>query len=258
MQLATDYESVVYMRDLDILAFEPGSVYDYVNPTYTLMGRLIERLSGEEFASYQREHIFAPAGMTDAVYFAPELEGTADMAHGYLSVDSGDGGESDNGVTKERDAEGVTVYRDVTGRRWVECDYGEETFFATRPDGGIYATAADLISWERALQRGDIIAPAMLEMARTPHITVTGSPRCSYQNRPDTYYGLGWFIDTAPGRERKIYHTGDNGGFLAYLATYPAAHVIIAMLENRNDVDRWSLQQQIERLLMRYGLISAQ
>lgn len=254
MILATDKESITYLDTLSFLKFEPGTAYDYVNPTFTLLGKLIENLSGEEFEEYQFNHLFKPGGIDNIGYFAPDRY-IPNMAHGYIVNDGLSAGESDNGSSRATEVATEGVYRDREGQQWVEYDYGEETFFATRPDGGIYASARAMLKWERALQSGNLLPPELLEMARSPITQVTGSKWCTYQNRPDTYYGLGWFIDRTPGRETKIYHTGDNGGFQAYLATYPASGVTVITLENRNDYDRWSTQLEVEKLLRIFGLI---
>ncbi len=252
--LATDKESIKYLDTLSYLKFEPGTAYDYINPTFTLLGKLIENISGEEFEEYQYNHLFKPGGITDIGYFVPDRY-IPNMAHGYILNDGESSGESDNGSSRANEVATEGVYLDSEGRQWVEYDYGEETFFATRPDGGIYASARAMIQWERALQSGQLLPPELLDMARSPITTVTGSPWCTYQNRPDTYYGLGWFIDRTPERETKIYHTGDNGGFQAYLATYPESRVTVVTLENRNDHDRWSTQLEVEFLLRMFGLI---
>ncbi len=78
---------------------------------------------------------------------------------------------------------------------------------------------------------------------------VSGSPWCDYQRRPDTFYGLGWFIDTSNPTAKKVYHTGDNGGFQAYVAKYPDEDISIIVLENRHDRDRWDMAKAIDRIL---------
>src|SRR2546423_2249063 len=52
------------------LQFEPGSKSAYSNAGYIVLGLLIERLSGQDYYSYVREHIFEPAGMTRTGSFA--------------------------------------------------------------------------------------------------------------------------------------------------------------------------------------------
>lgn len=244
---ATDSTAIEYLSTVDSLKFAPGTAYDYINPTYTLLGSLIERRSGLEFEAYQSSQVFARAGLVcdkDIEYFNPSSQ-PSPGAHGYIPFEN----QAADGNNASR------CYKDSEGRSWMKFDYGEETFFATRPDGGIYATARAMARWDNALLKGKVVPPDLLQMARSPHITVSSSPWCDYQNRPNTAYGLGWFIDTTPGRETKIYHTGDNGGFQAYLASYPASGITVVMLENRNDLDRWTTQLAIERLLLSHGLI---
>ena len=66
---------------------------------------------------------------------------------------------------------------------------------------------------------------------------------------------MGWFVDKTPNYPVKVYHTGDNGGYQAYVAKYPSCNVCITVLENRNDKDRWSMALEIDRLLKESRLI---
>jgi D-alanyl-D-alanine carboxypeptidase len=52
------------------LAFEPGTRNAYSNAGYVVLGLLVERLSGDDYYTYVREHIFNPAGMTRTGSFA--------------------------------------------------------------------------------------------------------------------------------------------------------------------------------------------
>jgi len=52
------------------LQFEPGTRNAYSNAGYVVLGLLIERLSGDDYYNYVREHIFKPAGMTRTGSFA--------------------------------------------------------------------------------------------------------------------------------------------------------------------------------------------
>ena len=248
-----DAQCLEYMVDLDELKFEPGSYYDYKNPTFQILAEIVKRVSGKTFEEFQQENVFSVASMSNVRYFSPELE-ISNMAHGYINISSSEKESVDSDSQKEK-GELSAQYVDNQGMSWMEYDYGEETFFGTKADGGIYTSIKDFMNWELALLNNIVISKESKEMAYTPHITVSGSEFSSYQNRPNTHYGYGWFIDTTPNREIKVYHTGDNGGFQAYAAKYPESGVCVMMFENRNDLDRWSFQLKIEEILLEEGLI---
>lgn len=248
-----DEQCLEYMVDLDELKFEPGAQYDYINPTFQILYEVIKRVSGKDFETFQQENIFAPALMTNVRYFSPDKEIPA-MAHGYINITSSEKDAVDSDSNKEKD--NLTAeYTDNSGQQWMEYDYGEETFFGTKADGGIYTSVNDFMMWEKALMNNLVINEETKILAYTPHTKVSGSPYSTYQNRPYTSYGYGWFIDETPGRETKVYHTGDNGGFQAYAAKYPESGVFVIMLENRNDHNRWSMQTKIENILLEEGII---
>ena len=197
MIFATDSTSALYFNTLDSLKFTPGTAYDYINPTFILVARIIEQATGLPFVEYQQRNIFDPLGMTSTCYFNPD--GMPDnVAHGYVQNDKG---------------------------KWEIFEYGQ------------------------------IVGEATREAAYHPHTRVSGSPWSGYQNRPHTSYGYGFFIDRTPGFPKKVYHTGDNGGFQAYLAKYPDKKVVIVVLENRNDLDRWTMAREIDRILLNNGLL---
>ncbi len=226
-----------YLARVDSLHFPPGTAYEYLNPGYVLLGRLVERISGEPFPAYMQEHVFDPAGMGGAAYFEP---GLTDAAHAYEYPREASGSEESGSD------------RPAGKHAWYEYDYGEETFFATRPDGGLYATAKDMVQWEKALRKclsgaPDAILPAgLLEEAFRPQILVSGSPWSDYQNRPGTCYGFGWFLEPEKGC---IYHTGDNGGFKILAARYPASDTFLLILAARADWDRYAVKTRVEKVL---------
>lgn len=246
---ANDSISMSYFPSVKELRFNPGTAYDYKNPTFLLIANIIEQCDSMPFIEYQKRYIFDELGMVSTTYFDPNNT-PANTAHGYINT------QADGASSTDNDTAGKTVEIDnPKSSQWQQYDYGEETFFATRPDGGIYSTVRDLARWEKGLRENRIIPDSLLKIAYTPHVEVTGSKWSSYQNRPNTYYGLGWFIDKTPGYPTKVYHTGDNGGFQAYLAKYPEKDVTIIILENRNDNDRWSLATAIDKILLDAGLL---
>jgi CubicO group peptidase (beta-lactamase class C family) len=53
------------------LAYDPGTQWRY-SPAVDVQARLVEKLSGEPFETYVREHVFAPLGMRDSAWTQPE------------------------------------------------------------------------------------------------------------------------------------------------------------------------------------------
>ena len=88
-----------------------------------------------------------------------------------------------------------------------------------------------------------------LQTAWSPQTKVSGSEWSDYQNRPNTWYGYGWFIEPATDSTKTvIYHTGDNGGFKILAARYPEDDALVLVFANRADWDRYALKQQIEHI----------
>lgn len=217
---ATDVTSVGYMRELDTLRFEPGTRYEYINPTFQLIYQIVERVSGEPFDDYMRRHVFDPAGMSRTAYFEAGRP-IAAMAHGYAWSDS--------------------------LQRYVEFDYGEESFFATKADGALYTSVADFLRWERALAAGTVWSDSSRTAAYTPHITL--EPDANYGYQPHTGYGYGFFVQQCPGWPTIVYHTGDNGGFTIYAGKVPERDLVLLFFSTRNDIDRMAMVNRVWQIL---------
>ena len=229
-----------YLPDLDFVHFQPGTAYEYINPTFVMCGAIVEKVSGQPFAEYVTEHILRPAGMENTQYFDPEHQDLIpNMAHGYEYADVED-------MPEERTADSSQA---GGPKNWYEYDYGEETFFATKPDGGMYSSTHEFVLWEKALRDNKVLSEASRVDAQSPHTFASDSPWSDYQNRPNTWYGYGWFIEPETDATKEvIYHTGDNGGFKILAARYPADDALVLIFANRADWDRYPLMQQIESI----------
>src|SRR5262245_40537078 len=61
----------------------PGTNYRYSNTGYGLLALIVEKASGQRFAAFLRERIFAPLGMRDTVAFENGVSTVANRALGY-------------------------------------------------------------------------------------------------------------------------------------------------------------------------------
>lgn len=222
-----DDDALRMYQTLDTLAFEPGTAYEYQNPTYQILTFVIEQATGTPFEQWMRTNIFLPAGMPRTAFFNPAVR-IHRMAHAYRPAPQ----------TNE-----YANYRTPDGR-WEEYDYGEAFFFPTRADGGIYTTANEFMNWQKALYRGAIVADSTVHMMHTPVIDT---------DIPFTGYGLGFFVENAPGKPRKVFHTGDNGGFFIYECAVPDKNLSYLIFANRNNWSREDAAAKIDSVLTAKG-----
>src|SRR5579862_732238 len=69
--------------------FDPGSKWEYSNYGFLLLGVIIEKVTGQSYYDYVREHIYAPAGMTSTAS-EPEDKAVPDRSQGYTKMEGTD------------------------------------------------------------------------------------------------------------------------------------------------------------------------
>jgi D-alanyl-D-alanine carboxypeptidase len=124
--------------------FAPGTQQDYLNINYTVLGMLIEKVTGHTYAREAAHRILQPAGMRHT-YFPgtdPRIHGPHN--HGYQAVEQ---------------ADGTTKFVDVT-------DWNQADRWAA---GDMISTTADLERLITHLFRGDLVpGPQLEEMFTVP------------------------------------------------------------------------------------------
>ena len=80
LRTLADYIKLYGKRDLE---FEPGTRWEYSNYGFVLLGAIIEKVSGQSYYDYVREHIYVPAGMT-STGSEPENQAVPDRSIGYM------------------------------------------------------------------------------------------------------------------------------------------------------------------------------
>jgi CubicO group peptidase (beta-lactamase class C family) len=144
------------------LQFEPGTGYQYSNMGYLLLGKVIEKVSGQSYYEYVGTRILEPAGMHDTVFEVLD-RAPRDFAIGYAKK------------------------FDVEGRVHFESNAGAHRGRAG-PHGGAYSTIADLLAFERALRDGKLLPPQVVRLL------MTAKPELGA-----TEYGYGFDINEALG-----------------------------------------------------------
>jgi CubicO group peptidase (beta-lactamase class C family) len=151
---ATVDEMLRFARDSEP-AFAPGSRWDYSNTGFLVLGKVIEKASGQSYFDYVREHILVPAGMRGTEWYAKDRLPPA-AAVGY-----------------DREHErGPRAYS----------DHIADLPYRGGPAGGGYSTAADMLRFAEAFRTGKLVSPAMVRVLTTPK---PASPE----------YGYGFTVD---------------------------------------------------------------
>jgi CubicO group peptidase (beta-lactamase class C family) len=188
-----DRDVLSLLRTAKALYFSPGTSWRYSNSAYALLALIVERVSGETFASYLRQHIFDRAGMRTAVAHEDGVDTVVHRAYGHSERTGG----------------------------WRRTDQSRTS--AVLGDGGIYASAEELAAWSAALDRNAVISASTFREATTPVVLASGAP---------TSYGYGWFLDAHRGHRRQR-HEGDSIGFRTAIQRYPDDRLTVVVLVNR-------------------------
>ncbi|KAB8140256.1 beta-lactamase family protein [Chloroflexia bacterium SDU3-3] len=119
---------------------EPGSTYAYGNSGYVLLGIVIEKVSGQRYGDFLRDHIFTPLGMHNSgVSYEPTPgENWALPYQGFSSL---------------------AAPLDTT------------TLFSA---GAVYSTADDMYLWDQALYTEQLLPRAQLDEMFTPYLKSYG------------------------------------------------------------------------------------
>jgi hypothetical protein len=174
------------------LLFEPGTRCVYSNTGYILLGLLIERLSGQSYASYLKERMLRPVGLTSTSYDSASVI-LPERASGYVPA---------------RDSIRNADYLDMS-----------VPFSA----GGLISTLDDLLRWNTLLHGGQVLNPESYAAmtARYPEARIG-----------DDFYGYGLFIGAQSGYTRYSHSGGVNGfiAMLQYYPEIQSSLIVLTNL----------------------------
>ena len=180
----TDLETYVKTSP-PVQVFAPGTTPGYSNYSMALAGYIVQRVSGQPFEAYVREHVLEPAGMTTSTYEQPLPKDMAgSLGPGYTST-------------------------------------GEEVPFELMgdfPAGSLTVSAPDFAAFMNAqLSR----SPKLLREETWEQMWSPGLGEERLGNRAKAgEMGLGYFELSRHGR-RIVEHGGDNQGWHSKFELYP-------------------------------------
>lgn len=192
-----------------VLVYPPGTVYNYSNLGYGILGDIVASVSGVSYEKYLDENVFGPLGMTRST------------------------------VSTGANLSNSAVRYDVHHRPIPPYDFDH------RGASAVYSTVNDILTFanfhlglrDAGAEAGAGATPTLsapilrsMQTVATPP-SKPAPPATAVPAALPSGYGFGWFIDEDNG-VRRVRHTGGMPGVNTVLAMYPDAEVAIVALAN--------------------------
>ncbi len=182
------------------LAREPGTGHGYSNMGYSLLGIVVERVSGRGYEHFLREELLLPAGMHDTGYVLCDWDEDR-LAQGYHK------GER---------------WGRVYGRGWRDDGPG----WHLRANGGMHTTVDDMYRWLNTV-RGEGALDAETAQRWTKGVVDEGYG--------GTLYGYGW-VERETEWGTMVSHSGSNRIFTADYVWLPEIELFVYIQGNTSMV----------------------
>jgi CubicO group peptidase (beta-lactamase class C family) len=197
----TKWSQLVAMLPYTEVLFKPGSKYSYSNPGIVYLGRVIERLSGEDFEVYMDKNVLKPLEMYQSFYDTTPYHLLKHRSHSYRIRNDG---KTSEGLFDMNT--GITV-----------------------SNGGLNSPFPDMVKYLKFLvgdpkkqaKYDSILKRSSLEEMWQPVMDVLDEPK-NGQNRKD-FIGKTFFIEDNFG-QRFIGHSGHQNYFSSHLFINPATN----------------------------------
>ena len=143
------------------LKFEPGEQWHY-SIAVDVTGLVVERLSGQSFDAYLKEHIFDPLDMTDTFFEVPEGKTDRFLPNHFLNPQDGKAVVMDGG-------QGIPGFEHCGAM----CDFENVTLYSG--GAGLVSTLRDYVRFAEAMRDGEldgvrILSPKTVNYMSSNHL----------------------------------------------------------------------------------------
>ncbi len=199
------------------LDFEPGTRYAYSNFGYCLLGRVIEKVSGNTYEDYVRREVLEPIGAR-----VTRLGKTLREEHFADEVFYDAGGKKGKAILGPDLGKPVLI------------PYGCWSLEALDSHGGWVSTAPDLVRFALSFNHPERCKLLNAKSIETMFARPTGPPGHNKNGKEkEVYYGCGWSVRADGKTNVNTWHTGLLGGTSTLLVRRGADKLTWAVLFNR-------------------------
>jgi N-acyl-D-amino-acid deacylase len=214
------------------LDFDPGERYAYSNFGYCLLGRVIEKISGQDYPDYVKKKVLAPIGITTMRIGATRL-----------------GGRAKNEVRYYQPGIGKSVF-DADLDKEIPHPYGAWNLESMDSHGAWIASTVDLAKFAAAFDDPDncpILNRQSIELMYRRPPGLAGHEDDG--SKKDVYYSLGWSNRVLGDGKLNHWHTGSLPGTAAILIRRHDGRNFVALLNCRVSPSANHLGRAIDSLL---------
>jgi len=205
----TDYSNEQIIDRMQYLPVEQDfrSEYGYQNNMYMIAGEIVERITGQTWSEFVKEHLFQPLDMDATVASPDELVSRANIAYPHYEGNQ------------------MEIYR----------------FKGTKPAASIYSNIQDLSHWvsmwlnEGQWQGKTIVSKSAINKCMAPQTLLNVYPSQKEQGIDFRAYGLGWSMYDYQG-VKVVEHGGGMPGYLSKVTMVPEKELGIIVLNNGFDL----------------------
>jgi len=186
--------------------------YKYSNLGYSLLGALVEQISGQSLEAFLINRVLRPAGMVNTRYLYTGRDPGL-FARGY--------------------AQGKV--QPLISDRLAELD---DSWWNLKGNGGMQSTLDDMYAWYRSFKDGKQITAEMRHEILAPQVPAENG----------VFYGYGWFVRVLDGGNRHVYsHTGGDGVLSAAIIWMPEDRLFFLVFSNSDEFPASKLAGQVIR-----------
>jgi D-alanyl-D-alanine carboxypeptidase len=206
-------ETLEYVRREHLPAdHEPGQQYRYSNTNYTILGLIIEAITGNDAATEIRQRILQPLYLEDT-FFESYEEVPGGYVHHYH-------------YATPKFVEVAGVHRGFSEIRPYLVESTAANFSPEWTAGGMVSSARDLVRWAQAIRNGELLDPTMQKELFSYY-----PPKESSSSKEEYMQGVLRIKDYYNDRA-VIGHGGGTLGFTAKMYWLEETDIVVILLTN--------------------------
>ena len=192
---------------------EPGTVWDWSISGFVLLVDIVERVSGQTFDDYMRQHVYGPAGMKSTT-LCDDFSMTPGLSPGYRRTADGHVQAAENGMAFNYDLRYCSTVGDLAR------------------------------GWNAVLDHKLIKAATLAQMSTAEGPSLKMSP-----TDPEMHYGLAMTLN----HEDKHRSRGQHGSLLGYAGAmyeFPDDQLTVIVLTNTENQNAYAIARALARAVL--------